>query len=180
MGRACVVPFIFYLLLLPPVSWWVVPTTTALWFAHTPQSLAGPRALRKNNYFLEPISGRPARHGSASEKHYLCDQLQSATRGTGVDTDGPKFERRGLAVQIRGRRSPKPYLNGFQKFSIVKSRLTARPRRSNRAQAIAYLRFERRGLAVQIGLRRSPTSDLNGEASPFKSERRDFNLDPNK
>ena len=126
------------------------------------------------------LSGRPARHGSTSEKHYLCDQLPSATRGAGVDTDGPKFERRGLAVQIRGRRSPKPYLNGFQKFSIVKSRLTARPRRSNRAQAIAYLRFERRGLAVQIGLRRSPTSDLNGEASPFKSERRDFNLDPNK
>ena len=97
------------------------------------------------------LSGRPARHGSTSEKHYLCDQLPSATRGAGVDTDGPKFERRGLAVQIRGRRSPKPYLNGFQKLSTVKSRLTARPRRSNRAQAIAYLRFERRGLVVQIG-----------------------------
>ena len=52
------------------------------------------------------LSGRPARHGSTSEKHYLCDQLPSATRGAGVDTDGPKFERRGLAVQIRGRRSP--------------------------------------------------------------------------
>ena len=111
------------------------------------------------NYFLEPIreeAGSPrldtARHGSTSEKHYLCDQLPSATRGAGVDTDGLKFERRGLTVQIGLRRAPKPYLNGFQKLSIVKSRLTARPRRSNRAQAIAYLRFERR----------------------------DFNLDPNK
>ena len=43
--------------------------------------MAGPKRCSEKMIVFLNLSGGPARHGSTSEKHNLCDQFPSATRG---------------------------------------------------------------------------------------------------